>query len=393
MSNQDRPEIDLLAGAFYANDVHEAYTWMRNHDPLYHDEKNDIYGVTLHEDIMTVSKNASQFCSGKGFRPDSPPLPMMISMDRPEHMTRRSLVNSGFTPRRVADLEPRVREICNGIVDRLAGKREFDFVADVAAPLPLIVIGDLLGVEEKDHDRLLRWSDDLMCALGSTDPELLRRQAVASGEYAQYNREVVQDRRSKPPGDDLMSLLVHAEVDGARLDDDSLLMESLLILIGGDETTRHVISGGMHQLLLHPDQMARLAADPTAIPVAVEEMLRWVTPIQNMMRTVTEPVELRDRQLEPGDRLLLLYGSANRDEKVFANPSEFDSARNPNPHVAFGGYGNHFCLGNALARLELRVMFEVLMERLPTLSLASSVPPTLRPANFVVGLEHLSVRA
>jgi cytochrome P450 family 142 subfamily A polypeptide 1 len=393
MTSEERPEIDLISGEFYAHDVHAAYAWMRAHDPLYFDEKNQIYGVTLHEDIMTVSKNANLFCSGQGFRPDSPPLPMMISMDRPEHMTRRSLVNRGFTPRRVTELEPRVREICNKILDDVADKDEFDFVGDVAARLPLIVIGDLLGVDEKDHDRLLRWSDDMMCALGATDPELLQRQAIASAEYAAYNREVVADRRSKPPGNDLMSLLVHAEVDGAKLDDNSLLMESLLILIGGDETTRHVISGGMQQLLLHPEQLARLAEDRSRIPIAIEEMLRWVTPIVNMMRTVTEPVTLRDRQLEAGDRLLLLYGSANRDENVFDKPLEFDSARDPNPHVAFGGYGNHFCLGNALARLELRVMFEVLMERMPNMRLVSDAPPSLRPANFVVGIEHLPVRA
>ena len=154
MSSADRPEIDLLSGEFYANDVHAAYTWMRAHDPLYFDEKNRVYGVTLHEDIMTVSKNAKQFCSGQGFRPDSPPLPMMISMDRPEHMTRRSLVNRGFTPRRVTEIEARVREICNQILDDVDGKHEFDFVSDVAARLPLIVIGDLLGVEEADHDRV-----------------------------------------------------------------------------------------------------------------------------------------------------------------------------------------------------------------------------------------------
>jgi cytochrome P450 family 142 subfamily A polypeptide 1 len=392
MTAAQGPDIDLISGDFYARDVHAAYAWMRAHDPLYFDEKNGIYGVTLHEDVMTVSKNARTFCNGRGFRPDSPPMPMMISMDRPEHMTRRNLVNRGFTPRRVAELEPRIREICHRIFDDLGDRTEFDFVRDVAARLPLIVIGDLLGVEEKDHGRLLRWSDDLMCALGQTDPVLLERQARASAEYAEYHREVVADRRAKPPANDLMSLLVHADVDGERLDDDSLLMESLLILIGGDETTRHVISGGMHQLLLHPGQLAGLQRDRSGIPRAVEEMLRWVTPIVNMMRTVTEPVELRGRKLEAGDRLLLLYPSANRDERVFERPDEFDVSRDPNPHVAFGGYGNHFCLGNALARLELRVLFDVLFDRVPHLALASNQEPPLRPANFVVGIETLPVR-
>jgi cytochrome P450 family 142 subfamily A polypeptide 1 len=319
-------------------------------------------------------------------------MPMMISMDRPQHMTRRSLVNKGFTPRQVASLEPRIREICTQIIDDVSGKAEFDFVRDVAARLPLIVIGDLLGVREEDHDSLLRWSDDLMRALGSSDPEVRRRQAQASAEYAEYSSRVIAERRASPPADDLMSLLVHAEVDGERLDDRSLLLESLLILIGGDETTRHVISGGMHQLMVDRDQLELLKNDRTRIPQAVEEMLRWVTPIQNMMRTVTCETELRGTALHDGDRLLLLYASANRDERVFERPFEFDVMRAPNPHVAFGGYGNHFCLGNSLARLELRVMFEELLARVPELSLVSDAEPPLRPANFVVGIEALPVR-
>jgi cytochrome P450 family 142 subfamily A polypeptide 1 len=386
-----KPDIDLVRGDFYANDVHRAYDWLRENAPIYFDEKNDLYGVSLHEDIMTVSKNPDVYGNHMGFRPDSPAMPMMLSMDRPEHMTRRNLVNRGFTPKQVARLEPRVREICRQIIEAARRKDQFDFVRDIAAPLPLIVIADLLGVAEEDHDRLLRWSDDFMCALGSDDPELIRRQATAAAEWGVYNAAVVADRRSKPPADDLMSILVHAEVDGQRLDDQSLWMESLLILIGGDETTRHVISGGMEQLLQHPDQHQKLIDDPSKIRVAIEEMLRWVTPIQNMMRTVKQETELRGQRLVEGDRVLMLYGAANRDASVFENPHEFDIERDPNPHVAFGGYGNHFCLGNSLARLELRVMFEELMKELPQLALASDEPAPLRPANFVVGIENLAV--
>jgi cytochrome P450 family 142 subfamily A polypeptide 1 len=390
-SSMERPEFDLVSGDFFAGDAHAAYAWMRENEPIYRDEPNDVYGVALHEDIMTISKNAEIFCSGNGFRPDSPAMPMMISMDRPEHMTRRNLVNRGFTPRQIAKLEPRIREICVDIIEKARAKQRCDFVRDIAAPLPLIVIGDLLGVKEEDHDRLLRWSDDFMCALGSKDPELLMRQATAAAEWAAYISAVVADRRSRPASDDLMSILVHAEINGERLGDDSLNLESLLILIGGDETTRHVISGGMHQLLLHPDQHRVLIDDPSRIRLAVEEMLRWVTPITNMMRTTTRDTELRDVQLEEGSRVLLLYPSANRDANVFERPDEFDIGRDPNPHVAFGGYGNHFCLGNALARLELRVMFEELMRRAPGIKLASDEVPSLRPANFVVGIEHLPV--
>lgn len=387
-----RPEIDLIDGRFYATDLHRACTWMRANEPIYHDRKNDLYAATRHADIMAISKNSDVFKNGQGFRPDSDPLPMMISMDRPEHPTRRGLVNRGFTPRRVAAYEARIREVCGQIIDRVAERGECDFIREIAAPLPLIVIGDMLAVDEAHYDDLLRWSDDLMVALGSTDPAKIEAQTRAALEYGEYLKGVVADRASKPPGDDLMSILVHAEVDGERLDEASIHMESLLILIGGDETTRHVISGGMQQLLLHPDQLQRLAADPSLIPTAVEEMLRWVTPIQNMMRTVASDIEVGGHAFREGDRVLLLYPSGNRDEDVFEDPFRFDVARNPNPHIAFGGYGAHFCLGNALARLELRVMFEELLRRIPDMELVDGGTEPIRPANFVVGLEAMPVR-
>jgi cytochrome P450 family 142 subfamily A polypeptide 1 len=385
-------EIDLLSGRFFARDPHRHYSWMREHAPLYHDEANAVWGVALHEDIMAVSKDPGTFCSGQGFRPDSPNMPMMINMDRPEHMVRRNLVNRGFTPRRIAETEGRIREVCTWILDAVCEKGECDFVREVAAPLPMIMIGDMLGVLPEDRDKLLRWSDVMVTAVGHPDPSMLGQAANAMLEYTDYNRSVVAHRRASPPQDDLMSILVHAEVDGARLDDESILHESLLILVGGDETTRHVISGGMHQLLLHPEQHQKLAQDPSGIERAVEEMLRWVTPIVNMMRTTTRPTRLRNVDLAAGERLLLLYPSANRDDRVFERPFEFDVTRRPNPHVAFGGYGNHFCLGNALARLELRVMFEELLRRLPDMELASDAPPELRPSNFIVGIEELPVR-
>ncbi|HEX5064815.1 MAG TPA: cytochrome P450, partial [Myxococcota bacterium] len=356
-----------------------------------HDRANDLYAVTRHADIMAISKRSDVFRNGKGYRPDAGPVPHMIAMDRPEHMVRRNLVNRGFTPRRVSAYEPRVREICTQILDDVAERGTCDFVRDVAAPLPLIVIGDLLGVDPADHERLLRWSDDLMRGLGSKDPAKLGAQVQAGIEYREYCMKVVAGRRASPPGDDLMSILVHAQIEGARLDDDSLFMESLLILIGGDETTRHVISGGMHQLLLHPEQRRALCADPSGIPLAIEEMLRWVTPIQNMMRTAWADAEVGGHRFRAGDRLLLMYPSGNRDEAVFADPYRFDVARDPNPHVAFGGRGAHHCLGSSLARLELQVMFEELLRRFPEMELASDAAPPLRPANFVVGIEELPV--
>jgi cytochrome P450 family 142 subfamily A polypeptide 1 len=384
------PEIHLLDGRFYAGDPHRHFDWMRVHAPVYWDEASQLWGITRHTDVMELSKRPEVFCSGGSSRPDAPPLPSMINLDDPAHRQRRSLVSKGFTPRRVSDHEPKIRRLCVDLIDRARAKGRFDFVRDIAAPLPMIVIGDLLGVAPEDRDRLLAWSDDLMGGLSaSATPESRDVAAAAFSEYYAYHRQVVADRRSKPLQDDLMSALVYAEIDGERLDDEALLQESLLILIGGDETTRHVISGGMYALLSNPDQLRRLVETPGLIPTAVEEMLRWVSPIQNMNRTATRDVELHGETIRAGDKVVLLYPAANRDGSVFPHPHRFEVGRDPNPHVAFGGYGVHFCLGASLARLELRVLFEELMHRLPNLALSSDEPPRLRPSNFVVGIEHL----
>jgi cytochrome P450 family 142 subfamily A polypeptide 1 len=342
---------------------------------------------------MRMSKDSEHFCNRFGMRPDSPPIPSMINLDGLEHKRRRNLVNRGFTPRRVAEYEKMVRRICDELIDGVSQRGECDFVKDVAAPLPMAMIGDMLGVEPKDFDKLLRWSDDLILGTSATaSPEVMLNAAKAAGEYAEYNRKVVADRRGKSPQSDLMSILVHAEIDGEKLDDQALLQESLLILVGGDETTRHVITGGMYQLMKNPDQLQILIDDPSKIPTAVEEMLRWVAPIQNMARTATEDIEIEGELIRKGQKLLLLYGAANRDERVFDDPHRFDVERTPNDHVAFGGYGAHFCLGSSLARLELRGMFERLVERLPDMRLASDAPPPMRPSNFIVGIEEMPVR-
>ena len=386
-----QPEIDLLDGRFYAADPFPAYAWLRRHAPVYFDEPRGLWGVALHEDVQRVSKDPELFCSSGSSRPDAPAIPSMINLDDPLHKRRRNLVNRGFTPRRVADHEPRIREICRGLIAKVAPLGRCDFVRDIAAPLPMIVIGDMLGVEPEDRDRLLRWSDELIEGTSATaPPEVQQAAGRAFGEYAEYNRRVVAQRRERP-AEDLISALVHAEIEGERLSDDELLQESLLILVGGDETTRHVISGGMAALIRHPEQRALLAREPARIPAAVEEMLRWVTPIQNMNRTATRDVELRGRSIRKGDKVLLLYASANRDEAVFQAPERFDVTRDPNPHLAFGGYGTHHCLGASLARLELRVMFEELLAALPDLELASDAPLSLRPSNFLVGIQSMPV--
>jgi len=385
------PDIRLIDGAFYGADPHPHFQWMRENAPVYWDEAGGVWGVTLYEDLLAVSKDPATFCNGEGMRADTPPMPFMVALDDPLHKQRRNLVNKGFTVRRVAEREPRIRAICVDLIERAHALRRFDFVKDVATWLPLIVIGDMLGVQPEDYEHLLRWSDEMVLGAGAISPERVQRASVAFNEYLDYQRKVIADRRAKPPKADLVSILVHAEIDGERLSDDQLLMESLLILIGGDETTRHVISGGMYQLLLHPDQRRKLADDPSRIPTAVEEMLRWVSPVQNMARTATRDVALRGQQIRAGDKLLLLYPSANRDARVFREPFTFDSARTPNDHVAFG-FGTHYCLGGSLARLELRVMFEEIVRRIPSLELASAVTPPLRASNFISGIETLPVQ-
>ena len=383
-----RDDIDLISGAFWGGDPHEAFTWMRANAPVYWD--GHAWGITRHADLKAISKDPRTFSNAGGIRADADPLQMMIDMDDPEHVRRRKLVNRGFTPRRVRDREDEIRRICTEIIDAVCERGECDFVTDIAAWLPLIIIGDDLGVAPEDRAQLLAWSDTMLTAL-TGDPDSLGPATEAFIGYTEYANAVIADR-SACPRDDLMSVLVHAEVDGDRLNQQEILDESLLILIGGDETTRHVISGGAYQLLLEKeDRWDRLAADPTLLPVAVEEMLRWVTPIKNMNRTALRDVELGGQQIREGDNVLLLYPSANRDEAVFEDPFRFDIGRTPNDHVAFG-FGTHFCLGNSLARLELRIMFEELFRRLPDLELVSEEEPAHRAANFVSGYETLPVR-
>ncbi len=386
-ADRTEPTIDFLSGAFWGRDPHEDLTWLRAHSPVHWD--GNVWGITRYDDVREISKQPDLFSNAGGIRPDAGPIPMMIDMDDPEHWQRRKLVNRGFTPRRVRPSEDRIREVCDEIIDRVCERGECDFVWDIAAPLPLIMIGDALGVAPEDRQTLLEWSDGMLRGL-TGDPAALGAATEAFAGYTEYAGQVIADRRAEPR-DDLMSVLVHAEVDGDRLDHDSLVHESLLILVGGDETTRHVISGGGWQLLADRSRWDRLATDPGRLPGAVEEMLRWVSPIKNMARTVTRDVTFRDHPMEAGQKLLLLYPSANRDEAVFDDPFSFDIDRAPNDHVAFG-FGSHFCLGNSLARLELRVMFEQLLARLPDLALVDEVEPTCRAANFISGYEAMPVR-
>jgi cytochrome P450 family 142 subfamily A polypeptide 1 len=392
MTDVRPPQDSIVSGAFWGRNPHGELRWLRENDPVYWDEDGGVWGVTRYDHIKEIESDPATFSNAGGIRPDTGPIPMMIDMDDPEHWKRRKLVNKGFTPRRVRDSEQKIRDVCDAIIDIVCEKGECDFVNDIAAPLPMILIGDMLGVEPEDRSDLLRWSDDMVSAQSgnATEEQWLGAMQAMEG-YTQFCTHAVAQRQAQPT-DDLMSLLVHAEVDGDRLSPDDVLHESLLILVGGDETTRHVISGGVEQLLLNPDQRRILVDDPKKITVAVEEMLRWVTPIKNMCRTVTHDTEFIGQAMTAGQKCMLLFESANRDSTRFDDPFRFDVERDPNEHLAFG-FGAHFCLGQALARLELKVMFEQLLVRMPDLELAAD-PAALprRRANFISGLESMPVR-
>ena len=389
MTTEAPRSIDLLDGRWYATQPYDDWTWMREHAPAYRDPVNEVWAITRYDDVLAIEKDPVTFSSYRAPRPHGDHLPMIISMDGREHTMRRKLVSKGFTPRRVRDHEDTVRRICTEIIDRVAPRGECDFVWDIAAPLPLLLIADMLGFPPESYADLLHWSDDLIRGTTINDPDAAMKAAMAGMAFREFQLGVIADRRSKPPQDDLVSILCYAEIDGERLGDEDIIQESLLILIGGDETSRHVMTDGMLALMAHPDQMAILRDDPSKIEVGVEELLRWVTPIKNMSRTVTRDVELHGETLREGDQLILMYPAANRDPRVFDDPDTLDVQRNPNPHLAFG-FGPHFCMGASLARMELRVMFGELLRRLPDLHLAGDPLPR-RASNFISGPEAMPV--
>ncbi len=372
-----RPEIRLLDPAFYAN-FDDLTTWMRAEAPLYWDDETGIWGAASHELVSMMSREWHTFCSGQGSRPESS-VPSMINFDAPEHTKRRRLVGHGFTPRRVADHEPYLRAKVTQLIDAVIDTGRCDVVADIATPLPMYMIGELMDLPESDHDTLLHWSD-----LFATGGDQIQAEVVeAVMQWNEYIMGKVAERRNSD-AEDLVSLIVNAEWEGERLSDVDIMFETMLVLVGGDETTRHVISGGVAALLQNRDQLRMLQNDMSLLPGAIEEMLRWATPVRNMNRTATRDVEVNGFTIRENDRVLLLYPSANRDDKVFADPFRFDITRSPNDHVAFGAYGRHHCLGAPLARLELRILFEEMLTRLDDLHLASD-HIEWRTGNFVLG--------
>jgi cytochrome P450 family 142 subfamily A polypeptide 1 len=405
-------EFDSLAHESWDEGMWERLRWLREHDPVYWDARNEIWVITRHADLSQVSKQSELFCSGQGVRPGSPVRLSLIDMDKPRHGQLRQLVNRGFTPRMVGKLETSFRRLTREAVDRVAARGECDFVRDIAAPLPLDLIAEMIGIPVEDRDRFHRWSDALIGGDGHfDDPEALAGSAAAFVEYADYLQHIFEARR-REPRDDLVSILVNARDAGvlgsggaeadpaafglpghatvAELANDELVMFMVLLLVAGNETTRNAITGGMSALIENPWEREKLARDPALLKSAVEEIVRYVSPVLNFARTATRDAELRGRRIARGQKLLLVYPSANRDAEVFAQPDRFRVDRQPNPHLGFG-IGNHFCLGANLARMELRVVFEECLRRLPDIEYAGG-PPRSVPSTLVRSFVAMPVR-
>ncbi|MDZ4828215.1 MAG: cytochrome P450 [Actinomycetota bacterium] len=392
--------LDVLDPSLFVRGVaHETFDWLRANDPVHRDEKNGIWVVSKHADIIHVERQPQLFCSKLGIRPTGGHGANLsiVSMDDPEHARQRKLVSRGFTPGRIGQLLDHIREIARDLIDKVAAQGECDFVDDIAKPLPLIVIAELLGLPIDQRDQLATWSDNMMSAEGASgddDPKLVVA-AEAFGGYVGLLMQLIEERRSHPK-DDLISVMLSSveagelAFDEDNLDGDELLMFLVLLLVAGNETTRNGLSGGMAALSEFADQRERLASDLTLVNSATEEILRYVSPVISFSRTVTADTELRGRKLEEGDVVLNVYPSANRDEDVFDDPHAFRIDRDPNVHLAFGT-GPHFCLGANLARTEIRIALEEIFTRLPDMRVAPGEGPQRAPNSLVTTIDHLPV--
>jgi cytochrome P450 len=392
--------VDLAnLDAFVPGVPHDMFDTLRRDAPLYfHPEANGsgFWCVVRYHDLEQISRDARLFSSEWGITLHEAPEAqleeqrmMMLMMDPPRHTKIRLLVNKGFTPRMIERLHERIRQVAVDIIDNIARRGECDFVVDVAAELPLQVIAEMMGVPREDRHKVFEWSNRL---IGSDDPEYAVSAEDATGaamEMFSYANDLAAAKRADP-GDDIISALLAAEVDGERLTDVEFDLFFELLAVAGNETTRNLISHGMLALAENPDQRDLLLADPSLLPSAVDEMLRYASPVMYMRRTAQSDIELHGQQITQGDKVALWYIAANHDPEVFADPHRFDIRRSPNDYLAFGGGGPHFCLGANLAKLEIRVMFEELLARLPDVELNGPVQ-RLR-SNFINGIKHMPVR-
>jgi len=389
MSTLEDRRIDLLDGYLYAGDPYPTYAWLRAHAPVYRDETNGIWGISRYRDVMAVEIDAARYSSAHGSRPGLEDSSSMINMDDPAHHQYRQLVSRQFTPRAVKRFEDRVRQQATELIDAVCERGCCDVVHDLAAPLPARLIGERLGYPPELWDRVVYWSETTM-QLGGGPAYVTTAGMKAAEDFGATTWKLIQERRAEP-ADDLISVWCHHEVAGRLMTDPEIISEALLLLDGGAETTRTVIGSATLALIEHPEERAKLIDDPSIIgATGVEEFIRWVTPILNMRRTATADHELHGQQIRAGDELLLMYSSANRDAEAFTDPERLDVTRRHNNHVAFG-FGTHFCLGASLARLEIKVMFEELLRRLPDMRLAAYADPRIQPSAFARGLKDLKV--
>ena len=389
---EELPADPTVPGYYLRNDYYELLADLRRDAPV-QEFAPGMLTVARYDDIREISRDPERFCSSMGalvndpmrtqVRP--PTAPSILHMDPPDHVGFRKLVNREFTPRAITSLEPRIRELARSALDRTPDSGEFDFVDLVAAPFPLMVIAELLGIPDGDRRDFRRWSDATIEAADKPPEET----AEATGELFMYLMQHIEAKKANP-GDDVVSLLVGAEMDGRSLDPGELLIFLLTLLVAGNETTRTLISGGTLALFEHADQRADIANDPSLIPSAVEECLRWVTPIQAFARTVTADTVIGGVEVKELDYLVMLYASGNRDEAAFGpSAGVFDVRRDSNPpHLAFG-FGEHLCLGAALARMETRILFEEMLARHPNYAVTGE--PQWIASSLVRGMETMPV--
>jgi len=380
---------------------HAMFAVLRRDAPVHFQTEPDGRGfwcITKHADLSIINRDYAGFSSSGGINiPDADEAQqsavenMMLYMDPPRHTRYRLLVNKGFTPRMIGQLEDSLRLRTRAIVNNICEKGECDFVEEIAAELPLQAIADLMGVPQEDRKQLFEWSNRMV---GFDDPEFQGSMddglAAAAEMYVFFNA-LAADRRRDPKAD-IVTTLVNAEIEGDRLTEEEFDMFSLLLTVAGNETTRNATAHGMKALIDHPAEYAKLSANTSreTLDRAVEEILRWATPVLHFRRTATADVELRGQQIKEGDKVVMWHISANRDEEVFDDPMDFRIDRWPNEQLAFGGGGPHFCLGTNLARMELRLIFEELATRIPDMTMTS--PPEMLRSNFIGGIKRMPVK-
>jgi len=395
-------DLDLLdLDMFQRGEQDEVFARLRREAPVSwqeHPHGRGFWSVVQHGDVVTVNRDATLFSSELGsislLGPDERANAvgvdtrgaMMIATDPPRHTRYRRLVNSGFTPRTMKAIEQSLAGRATNIIDLVIERGSCDFVTDVAAELPLQAIADIMGVPQEDRGRLFDWSNRMV---GLDDPEYASTDGtVASAELYAYVNDLARQRRGDPR-DDIVTALVNAEIEGDSLSEVEFDMFMLLLTLAGNETTRNSTSWGMWALIENPEQYALLRDRPDLIDSAVEEILRWASPVLHFRRTATADTELHGQRIAKGDKVVMWHISANRDERVFAEPFRFDITRTPNNHVAFGGGGPHHCLGAYLARMQLRLMIGEIVARIPDMELAAK--PELLRSNVLRGVKHMPV--